>query len=147
MPNLIEFRLDLRDRDLLEVTPVVDGSPLTSLVTAFEEAKGYSDPAGGYGGLIPAFHRYGPAEAYYLGRAATGPFCGCIYVLGCECGEVGCWPLWANVTVTDDEVTWSGFNQPYRKMRDYSDFGPFVFRRTDYERAIRQVASGGWDAA
>lgn len=34
---------------------------------------------------------------------------------------------------------WRGFSQPYRPQRDYGYFGPFVFRRNQYERAVREA--------
>jgi hypothetical protein len=40
------------------VTPYVDGTSLAALVEAHERAKEY-DPAGGYGGLITAYFKYG----------------------------------------------------------------------------------------
>ena len=46
-------------------------------------------------------------------------------VLGCECGEWGCWPLMTSITVTDDHVTCDTFERPHRKAGDYSRFGPF----------------------
>jgi hypothetical protein len=64
-----------------------------------------------------------------------------IALLGCDCGEVGCWPLEAQVLVDDDLVIWRGFAQPYRPRRDYGSFGPFVFRRNQYDRAVREVAA------
>ena len=142
--NTVEFRRGVYDGDLLLVTPVIDGTPLTELVTAFEKSHGYNDPSGGYGGLIPAFFRYGPAEIYFLGRSDRHVDSS-IYLLGCDCGEVGCWPLRAAVSVDADTVTWSGFQQPYREKRDYSDFGPFVFARPQYEKAVRELAEAGWD--
>jgi hypothetical protein len=42
-------------------------------------------------------------------------------------------------------VTWTEFEQPYRKARDYSAFGPFVFDRGTYEDAVGTLAEV-WDA-
>jgi hypothetical protein len=39
---------------------------------------------------------------------------GVIALLGCDCGEVGCWPLESPVLVDDGPVTWRGFTQPFR---------------------------------
>lgn len=58
-------------------------------------------------------------------------------LLECECGEPGCWPLDARVVVTDESVTWTDFRQPYRPAWDYGQFGPFVFKREQYESALR----------
>lgn len=61
-------------------------------------------PAGGaYGGLVPAFYRYGPLDEHFLGKEnpGLGPKTA---VLGCQCGDVGCWPLMARMTTTGNVV-------------------------------------------
>jgi hypothetical protein len=45
------------------------------------------------------------------------------------------------VLVDGGLVTWRGFAQPFRPERDYGTFGPFVFRRSQYERASRKAAA------
>jgi hypothetical protein len=64
-----------------------------------------------------------------------------IYALGCECGEVGCWPLMTSVTRLGTSYQWSAFHQPYRPQRSYEGFGPFTFEQHQYEkRAARSSA-------
>jgi len=74
---------------------------------------------------------YGKSESDY-GR-------GIIYLLGCTCGEVGCWPLIASVYQKDDTIRWDEFVQPHRRGRDYSEFGPFTFSRAQYENAVQDL--------
>ncbi|HEV2347534.1 MAG TPA: hypothetical protein VGS97_25810 [Actinocrinis sp.] len=45
----------------------------------------------------------------------------------------------AQITVTPDRVTWSSFEQPHRKTRDYTAFGPFRFDRRQYDDALRAL--------
>ncbi|GAA1943190.1 hypothetical protein [Kitasatospora viridis] len=138
-----EIHFDYRSRSdygVHEVIPCIDGIPLTDLIDRFETAA-RMDPAGdAYGGLIPEFYRFGPLEEHFHGRSTggTGPK---TPLLGCECGEWGCWPLMVGITVTDEQVVWDSFEQPYRKARDYSGFGPFRFDRRQYDDAVR-VLSG-----
>ncbi|PPF86189.1 hypothetical protein C5B96_05410 [Subtercola sp. Z020] len=120
----------------MEVLPVIDGSPLTALVTAFEVGRGW-DPAGGYGGLFPTVFGLGSAAAYWLGEHPAGDR---VFALGCECGEMACWPLAIEVATSSDTVGWQKFRQPYRSDRDYSAFGPFIFDRTQYEAAVASIA-------
>jgi hypothetical protein len=115
---------------------------LTSLAEQFEQNHGLNDPAGGYGGLIPEFFRYGALDRYFLGRSEMPCFASAperIFVLGCACGEVGCWPLTCSVDARGEQVTWRAFEQPHRPDRDYSEFGPFVFDRAQYEEALRSL--------
>jgi hypothetical protein len=130
-----------------EVVPVVDGQELTDLIHAFEKGADMESRDVSYGGLIPANFRFGPLHRHFL--AGEGAFVneeGKVPLLGCECGEWGCWPLLASITVDEDGVVWSNFGQPYRPERDYSGFGPFRFDRAAYERALedleRDVTSG-----
>ena len=77
---------------------------------------------------------------------SLAPDRGRAWLLGCDCGEVGCWPLDARIEVTDDLVMWQDFQQPHRPERDYRSFGPFVFGRKEYDRAVADaVAALGAD--
>lgn len=123
------------------VMPSVDGASLAVLVEAYERAKRYEDPAGGYGGLIPAYFNYGPLDEYFAGKGRSEYWTGLkgIYLLGCACGEVGCWPLIAAVHRADETIRWDGFIQPFRRERDYGAFGPFTFARAQYEDAVQDL--------
>lgn len=126
------------------ITPVIDGIALSSLVTDFERNSGFSDPTGGYGGIIPAFFSYGPIDTYFRGSGGNqgeSDRDNEIYVLACDCGEVGCWALMASVVATECGYRWEGFRQPHRPNRDYSTFGPLEFERTQYEKEIEGLAA------
>ncbi len=66
---------------------------------------------------------------------------GRIYLLGCTCCEVGCWPLKARISKTETGVVWTAFEQPHRKGRNYSGFGPFTFDIQQYREAVNAIAS------
>ncbi|WP_221652077.1 hypothetical protein [Actinotalea ferrariae] len=118
------------------LVPFVDGSSLVDLVGAYESARGFT-PAGGYGGLVPAYFRFGDLCDYYRGiEKRQWPDKGRVSLLACDCGEIGCWPLDASVTLTAHSVTWSNFVQPHRRVWSYADFGPFIFDRRQYEAAV-----------
>ncbi|WP_329021712.1 hypothetical protein [Streptomyces sp. NBC_01423] len=101
---------------------------------------GCSPQATPYGGLIPEFFRFGPMLKHFLERStnAMGPKAP---VLGCECGEWGCWPLMVRITATADLVTWDAFEQPHRTTRDYTALGPFHFDRHQYDDALRTLSA------
>jgi hypothetical protein len=123
----------------LMLAPVVDGRPLTELVTEFESRQGYS-PSGRYAGLVPDHFRFGDLPRYFLGQEdEQWPRPGYAWLLGCDCGEVGCWPLEARIIAGAETVTWTGFAQPHRRARDYRGFGEFVFDRESYEHAVREA--------
>ena len=48
------------------IIPILNGVPLTDMILLFERENGYA-PAGGYGGLIPDYFKYGPLDRYFLG--------------------------------------------------------------------------------
>lgn len=118
------------------VVPFIDGHDLVELITEYEMAEGY-EPVGGYDGIVPTSFTYGPLLAYYLGARGDGYWgkVGKIALLGCSCGEVGCWPLYVHVHASATEVHWSAFEQPHRPDRTYNGFGPFTFDRRQYERS------------
>lgn len=138
MPHVLSLRDEGLDGERV-LLPVVDGRPLVDLVAEYEVARGY-DPAGAYAGLHVERFRFGDLASYFQGSGPMAwPRRGLLWLLGCDCGEVGCWPLEARVTVVGDRVTWSDFVQPYRPAWSYEGFGPFVFDRHQYEAAV-----AGW---
>lgn len=121
--------------------PCIDGTPLSDLVAAYDRAQGYTDPAGGYGAIVPSSY-LGPLGSYFLGEEEpmNGGAQGTIYALFCKCGDPDCWPLTAHVHASEQLVVWDRFAQHYRPDRDYSGFGPFEFARSDYEKAVAIAA-------
>jgi hypothetical protein len=128
------------DEPVLSIMPVVNGFRLATLIDEFERARQY-EPAGGYAGLVPAHFNFGPLDQYFLATNAESPSEEKRWLLGCTCGEAGCWPLEARVVRTEQQVSWQGFAQPFRRERDYSDFGPFRFDLSQYDRAVAELAS------
>jgi hypothetical protein len=130
MPNRIDFKIGVFGRSTT-VEPQVNGVAFSKLVADYETQSAF-DPAGGYGGILPNGFRYGPLKDYFLGRSSSDFWTslGGMYLLGCgDCGEVGCWPIVANVVASASEVSWSNFRQPHRPARDYSRLGPIIFDR------------------
>jgi hypothetical protein len=127
-----------------ELLPYIDNVSLVDLVSGFEQAAGYDCPGGQYAGIVLDHFNFGDLSAYLSGApdsACWGAKNGLIALLGCDCGEVGCWPLEARVLVDDDVVTWRAFTQPHRPKHDYGSFGPFSFRRNQYEHAVREAVN------
>lgn len=122
----------------IEVIPTIDGVALTDLIHAFELRAGLETRAESYSGLIPKHFDFGPLDLHYLGTSPKRLDPKTV-LLGCACGEWGCWPLLARITATTDNVTWTELEQPHRKARDYSAFGPFTFSRGAYQHALCEL--------
>jgi hypothetical protein len=132
--------------DLRQIKIRVNGVELPELARDAElpsaRAGGEEDIAGNYIGLVAGYMRIDLA-GQFLGGQGTPMFTGSAdktALLGCGCGEVGCSPLMARVTVTEDTVIWDEFEQPTRPEWDYDGLGPFTFDRSEYERALLAVA-------
>jgi hypothetical protein len=143
MINVLSFERNHTDDGVVSFTPCIDRVSLADLVTAFEKAQGYTDPAGGYGGIVPAHSDLGSIANNFSGQGEPTGNCeqGQIYALFCECGEAGCWPLVMHIEQDDDHVIWRDFNQPHRQNRDYATFGPFKFNRAQYESTLAEITS------
>ena len=127
---------------MLTLTPVLNGTRLTELVMQFEQEHGF-DSAGGYAGIVPSLFSHGPLDRYFMAEP-TGSYwarLGGYYVLGCKCGEVGCWPLVCQITKISNTIVWDAFRQPHRPDRDYSHFGPFSFDLEQYKTVVSEIAS------
>ncbi|HEX6445524.1 MAG TPA: hypothetical protein VF053_10580 [Streptosporangiales bacterium] len=142
--HTIAFRVEEEELDSgrQEVVNVyVDGVRLEELARRveqpFADAEGKPELAGSYVGLArdvrwPSRHFLGePVERWF--------YDGDTIVLGCSCGEPGCWPLTAHVEVAQDTVTWQTFRTGHRAW-DLSALGPFVFDRGRYEAALRATS-------
>jgi hypothetical protein len=121
-----------------EVVPVIDGCKLTDLIHEFERRAGMETRNTSYGGLIPAY--IGPLDLHFLGASRKRDDRS-VPLLGCSCGEWGCWPLLARVVATESFVTWTEFRQPHRRERDYSGFGPFSFELRHYKSELVKLLS------
>lgn len=147
MPLIRRVRFDVRPwgdhrEPARELLPYVDDVSLVDMVRGYELAAGYDVP-GSYAGIVLDHFTFGDLTAYFAGEPDSAYWAdrGVIALLGCDCGEVGCWPLEARVLCRDDLVTWHGFVQPFRPDRDYGAFGPFVFKRAQYELAVQEAAT------
>jgi|APSaa5957512622_1039677.scaffolds.fasta_scaffold103965_2 hypothetical protein len=58
-------------------------------------------------------------------------------LLSCTCGITECWFLLAKITVNENTVTWSDFEQFHRDW--IYDFGPVIFDRKQYEAAFESL--------
>ena len=115
-------------------TPVVNGVPLPALVAGFEWGLRAGELAGDYAGII--INESGDPLVDDLLQD------GRISLLGCTCGETGCWPLEAAVRFDDWSVTWDDFCQPHRREWSYLGFGPFVFPAEAYRQAVESLRRG-----
>lgn len=79
-----------QEEPLPSVVPVLNGVRLTNLIEGFERAHHY-EPAGGYAGLVPSNFNFGPLDQYFMAIGTDSIFVDeRHYLLGCQCGEVGC---------------------------------------------------------
>lgn len=128
------------DEPAPSIVPIVNGIRLIALVGDYERERLY-EPTGGYAGIVPAYFNFGPLDRYFLATSAAPPFADKRWLLGCECGEPGCWPLEAHIVRNETDIVWEGFRQPFRPERDYSSFGPFRFDLDQYRIAIAELTS------
>src|SRR5918998_6581593 len=107
----------------------------------FARREGKSDLAGSYVGLPPN-EVFLPSRRL-LGETTRYPFDdlgGKVAILGCICGDVGCWPFRVRIELREDVVIWDGFEQPHRRKWRYDEMHPFVFDRTQYFSALDRGA-------
>jgi hypothetical protein len=120
------------------LTPFVDGRSFVELVTEYEESHGWKD-AGIHEGLVPGREELQDLPRYLLDGQSLEQFgtTGTV-LLGCTCGIVDDGPFFGTLVVTEDRVTWLEFKNPIAVDLDwdYSDPGPFISDRAQYEQAI-----------
>jgi hypothetical protein len=128
------------DDDVTTIHPEVNGTLLRELAAVAElpaaRAEGNPDLAGAYAGLNAVYDLLWPSR-HFLGEPdlTWGAGGNDTVLLGCPCGEYGCWPLTARVDVGAMAVQWSDFRTGHRDW-DLSGLGPFAFDRAQYEAAL-----------
>ncbi|MCW2738121.1 hypothetical protein [Nocardioides sp.] len=138
--DTVQFAID-DSSGITQVIISVNETSLIDLARAAEQPwtdrEGKPDLAGSYMGLAP--WAIGGSATHFLENPRAVWFeDGDTVLLGCDCGERGCWPLVADITVTHAQVAWSRFRQGHREW-DLSTLGPFVFARTEYEQALSKL--------
>ena len=124
------------------VVPYLGGVSLPDFLRRIERPSatrdGQPELAGNYLGLN-AEHVGWPSR-HYLGEPVLSWFGdGDTVLLGCVCGDWGCWPFTAVVTVEHDAVTWSSYRHGHRDW-DYTGLWDLVFDRTQYQEALEATA-------
>lgn len=151
IPDVLRFSTclvsDGAAKPMEAVSISVNGHDLIDLVRdvelPFARREGHPELAGSYLGLEPK----DVVASRLLPRTPHDDHADVrkVTVLVCECGEEGCWPLRATITVTPDSVIWSDFEQPHRGPEDparhweYDRLGPFVFERGRYEAELTRL--------
>lgn len=142
-----------------ELRLLIDGVDLVDLIRPvelpFATAEGNPANAGRYSGLhwpqsmghvLLLEHYLGQPDPYYSYKGRT-------QILGCECGEPGCWPLVCRIVANARTVEWSDFQQCHRVGRPLPRRLRALARETDRsglrpavraELALREAVSGVW---
>ena len=125
------------------LTPIIGGRSLVDLVTDYEEGRGW-ELAGIHDGLVLDELQVENLREHLLQGKPSSPHDAGVAVLGCTCGVNECLPFLAEVRLTDEQVLWGGFQYELAAglSWDYSDFGPFVFDRAQYEVALQMAMDG-----
>lgn len=131
-------RVDPSEGAVDAVDIFVNGRNLVEIVREaerpFRAREGRPDRVSDYVGLSPeetfltSPRLLGEPTTFYDHDSAEGK----IAVLGCGCGDVGCWPFRVRIKPQEDVVIWDGFEQPHRPAWRYDDLRPFVFDRSQY---------------
>lgn len=116
---------------------LVGGRNFVDLVAAAEAADGAGEGAGHYVGLPRRGvdwrrHLLGDDPDSWEPDAGTR-------LMGCECLEPGCWPLYGRITLDESSVFWHDFHNPFRDWT-YAELGPFRFDRVGYEEQVARLA-------
>lgn len=128
-----------------ELKITVDEVALPNRLAAIEladaTAEDHPDIAGNYAGLAPWACPPDVTEHFH-GSPGSHLHCGPhdkTVLMGCTCGEVGCWPLMARISVEGERVRWADFEQPHRRGRWTHDDVAFVFDRSQYDAALESA--------
>jgi hypothetical protein len=141
----VEFRVGRHGGgtgDVETIVPFVDGRALPDLLrvveSPFAAREGRPSLAGAYAGLDADAVRW--PSRHYLGEPVLRLDGSSTVLLGCTCGDWGCWPFAADVRVDGRTVTWTGYRHGSRDW-DYRACRTFTFLRAEYEHAVIATAA------
>lgn len=134
----------INGRNLIEI--------LREMELPFAQAEGHVESAGNYEGLppewvfLPSKHLFGePNEDYHDDDYPPGKSA----IFGCgTCGVLSCWPFLVRITVGDEVVVWSDFENWHRGSAEWAashwrhDSLQFTFDRTQYEAELAKPPPG-----
>lgn len=137
--NGVEFTVATDGEPCVDIK--VDGMALEEHARRAELKSARADRqerlAGAYGGLTHLDAICWPSRHFLGAPALSGSGDSDTVLLGCDCGDWGCWPLFAEVQVSAVTVIWREFRNGHRPAWDLSRLGPFEFDRDQYELALR----------
>ena len=126
-----------------KVNILIDGKHLAEIMKEYEMPmavkEGNPSLAGDYSAIDVASSSL---KQYYFGKdkADWGDEKNKTAILGCSCGNLGCWPLLCKINKQGTKVVWSDFEQPHRDEDwDYKTFESFVFDKQQYLNAIDAI--------
>lgn len=138
----LSFLLGERKGGARTVVPEIDGVSLIQRLDVFDDCP--PEKAGKrYGGIVPSYFHYGDLFGYFLGiNDRQWPETGAAWVLGCDCGDVGCRPFKVGIELTQEAVTWAVVPRMHPNgLLEDQVLGPFEFDRHQYESAVRDLIS------
>jgi hypothetical protein len=96
----------------------------------FAENESHPDIAGDYAGLSPnGIWRLLNEKGFWNGKET-------LFVCR-ECLSEMCWGFYAKITITNETVTWSEFENIARDEWKYDKLGVIIFDKSQYLQAIR----------
>jgi hypothetical protein len=145
------------DAPYRQVAIVINGAPLLELVRVVEQPllaaeRKAAIAAGPCEGEVapPASYMYptvavitrGAGEFFgtiesMFGLEPGDPQRGKTCVLGCDCGDPGCWPLLVRISRSASVIAWSAFSQFHRNW--VYDLGPYQFDADAYEQELQRI--------
>ncbi|WP_394940844.1 hypothetical protein [Psychromicrobium sp. YIM B11713] len=121
--NQLELRI-VKGTEALKLIPFIDGRSLEFT---------------GHDGLWLNGWQYEPADRYWYGDFEFAHQENGTWIMGCDCGEAGCAPLEASVTVSPDQVIWSDFHSG-NSPRPVPELTSYTFARAQYDEQIRAIS-------
>ncbi|MDR0443217.1 MAG: hypothetical protein LBH44_07425 [Treponema sp.] len=152
MMDIAEFLIEKSlEQNGLIINIYINGKKLSDILKEYE--KQFDEKiAGKYDGIPLSY--FGDIIKHFTGKIDKDMlnYNGKTQLLGCACGEAGCWPFLSKIKTNNNILTWNEYEQPHRKINssggywDYSNLQSFTFNKIDYEnnllRAVETIKMG-----
>lgn len=142
-----QIEIQINQTPLLDLVAAAEEEPtrceFEERVAAGEEPYGLRIEPGQY--MYPTIGQlrrtgelsFGYAQRYFVIEPDDSDFNATV-LLGCNCGEPGCWMLLIKSQTENNVITWSDFRQFHRPAWKYY-LGPYIFDSSKYHQELKRV--------
>jgi hypothetical protein len=147
----VEFKIEHAKKQEYHVLNIyINNENLIDILKDYEKQFGENNP-GKYDGICIYYFDDIDIIKHFMGEADKKNilnYTGKTQILGCTCGEPGCWPFLIKINISGNVIIWNEYEQPFRSKKrcgekywNYSNLKALKFNRVEYENKLKNISA------